>query len=79
MGNKYMLISVCDREILTEVFNSLEDAQNCMHKEMTEWANVDPESFHNMEYEESDFGFGEWSAWANGRCDYDWYIACIGG
>lgn len=79
MDNKYILISVCDREILTEVFNSLAEAQTCMYKEMMEWANIDPGAFHSVEYEESDFGFGEWSAWANGRCDYDWRIICIGG
>lgn len=78
MDNKYMLISVCDREILTEIFSTFAEAQACMHKEMEEWTNIESEIFQNTEYEESDFGFGEWSAWANGRCDYNRRIICIG-
>lgn len=31
---KYMLISVCDREILTEQFDTKEEAQETMHREL---------------------------------------------
>lgn len=82
MDNIYILISVCDREILTETFKSLHTAQKQMHKEMIEWAGVDSEVFSNIEYEDVDFnfGFGEIEAWANtNNCDYDWRIISIGG
>lgn len=76
----YVLISVCDREILAETFKSLPEAQQQMHNEMSEWADVDPMVFsNNNEYEDDDFGFGEWSAWANTNSDFDWRILCIGG
>lgn len=32
MAKKYMLISVCDREILTEQFNTKKEAQEAMHR-----------------------------------------------
>lgn len=79
MGSVYILISVCDREILIETFKTHLHAQKQMHNEMVEWANLDPSIFSNAEFETDDFGFGEWSAWANGKHEYDWRICCIGG
>lgn len=64
MNDKYMLISVCDREILTEKFETLELAQETMHKEMIEQGKVPEEIFENDEYEDTEGGFGEYCAWA---------------
>lgn len=74
--SKFILISVCDREILTEVFDSHNEALTQRNKEMIEWAHVPEEVFrkYNEKYEESDFGFDEYQAWANDRCDFDWLI-----
>lgn len=60
MDNKYILISVCDREILTEVFNTLAEAQACMHKEMIEWVSIAPECSiaRNMKKAISDLASG---------------------
>jgi len=75
---KFILISVCDRAIVTEVFDSMEEATAQRNKEMTEWAHVPSDFFdQHDEYEESDFGFGKYEAWANDRCDLDWLIVEI--
>lgn len=72
--SRFILISVCDREIMTEIFDSYEEAVVQRNKEMVEWARVPEEAFSDEEYEESDFGYGKYQAWANDRCDYDWLI-----
>ena len=80
MAKKYMLISVCDREILTEQFDTKEEAQETMHREMIEQGNVPEDIFDNEEYEDSDCGFGEYSAWANegiNHADFDWLIVAL--
>lgn len=76
----YMLISVCDREILTEQFDTLQEAHETMHREMVELGRVPEHIFDNVEYEDSDYGFGKWSAYANdgvNHADYDWLIVSL--
>ena len=81
--SKFILISVCDREIMTEVFDSYEEARAQRNKEMIEWARVPEEAFRDEECEEigdeieDSFGFGKYEAWANARCDLDWLIVEI--
>ena len=81
--SKFILISVCDREIMTEVFDSYEEARAQRNREMIEWARVPEEAFHDGAEErekiddEDSFGYGKFEAWANDRCDYDWLIAEI--
>lgn len=80
MAKKYMLISVCDREILTEQFDTKEEAQETMHREMIEQGKVPEDIFDNEEYEDGDCGFGEYSAWANdglNHSDFDWLIVAL--
>lgn len=75
---KFMLISVADREILTERFTSLKDAQAQMHTEMIQWGRVQEEIFEAEEYDGGyDYGFSELGGWANdgiNHADYDWLI-----
>lgn len=80
MDNQYMLITVCDREILTERFSTKKEAQKIMHREMVKWGNVPRDIFENEEYEDQSCGFGEYSAWANDGIDHanlDWLIVRI--
>ena len=84
---RYLLVSVCDREFLTEQFTSLREAQDAMHQEMIEWGRVPREEFDGCETTEdsketSDYGFGKWSAWANdgvNHANLDWLIVQIRG
>lgn len=79
--SKFILISVCDREIMTEVFDSYSDALAQRNKEIIEWANVPEKAFADDEYEEigdnDSFGFTKYEAYANDRCDFDWLIVEI--
>lgn len=80
MAKKYMLISVCDREILTEQFDTKEEAQEAMHREMIEQGKVPEDIFDTEECEDFDYGFGEDSAWANdgiNHADFDWLIVAL--
>lgn len=77
MTHKFMLISVGDREILTECFLTIEDAQRQMHEEMIQWGRVPEEIFEDDECDDSMYGFGELCGWANdgiNHTDYDWLI-----
>lgn len=79
-GNKYILISVHDREILTEIFNTQKEAQEAMHKEMVEWGKVPEGIFQEEEYDDGDCGFCSYQAYANdgnNHTDYDWLIVEI--
>lgn len=80
MAKEYMLISVCDRDILTERFNTKEEAQESMHSEMIEWGKVPKEVFSEEEYDDGDFGFGEYSAYVNDGANHanlDWLIVAL--
>ena len=76
---KYLLISVAGREILTEQFDTLENAQKTMHEELIQWGHIPEECLKQKEYEDEfgNFGFGEYGGWANrglNNADYDWSI-----
>ena len=74
---EYMLISVCDREILVEQFNTHEEAFEQMKKEMIDFGQVDEEIFKEATYEDYDCGFGPYCGYANdgnNHGDYDWLI-----
>lgn len=80
MAKKYMLISVCDREILTEEFDTIQKAQETMHEEMIKQGKVPKDIFTQEEYEEGDYGFNDYCAWANdgvNHADYDWLIVAL--
>ena len=78
----YMLISVFEREILTEQFDTLEEAHARMMEELKEdfdkddWDEVANETLCD-DYE--DFGFGIDWAWSNldDDCNCDWKIVEI--
>ena len=66
----YMLITVCEREISTEKFKTMAEAQKAMEKELNEVTDT----------ENDEFELGEYSAWANtdgGDYNYDWEIVAI--
>lgn len=68
----YMLITVCEREISTEKFETMLEAQKAMKKELNEVTDTNEDG--------DDFELGEFSAWANadsGDCNYDWKIVAI--
>lgn len=80
MAKRYMLISVCDREIMTEQFDTKEKAQESMHKEMIEFGEVPEEIFNEQEYDDGDCGFGEYSAYVTdgaNHADFDWLIVAL--
>ena len=83
MIDTYMLISVCDREILTRRLKTLEKARNTMHEEMRERGLVPEDAFDVANGAETDkYGFGEMYGWANdgiGHADFDWQIVSLGG
>ncbi len=75
-----MLISVCGREILTELFPTIQDAQRTMHQEMEEWGGVDSSVFTATELDGGDFGFGPYGGYLNDGAnhdDYDWLIVQV--
>ena len=77
---KYMLISACGREILTELFPTIEEAQGTMHQEMEDWGGVDSSVFTATELDGGDFGFGPYGGYLNDRVnheDYDWLIVQV--
>ncbi len=85
---KFVLISVSDRAISTQTFDTLEDAQERMHEEMLE-SGVPEEAFvvfdgeNEFACEEAfncnheDYEVSEMGGWANGRTDDDWLIVPV--
>ena len=78
-ADKFMLISVCDREILTERFPTIKAAQDQMYKEMVEWGGISEKDFLSgaEEYEECDFGYHKYGGYVNdgnNHADLDWLI-----
>ena len=82
----YLLISVCEREIMTEEFGSYTEAKEQRDKEMLEACLGDEEELrealeNETEYESGgSFGFDEWRAYVNGHDNWDWAIvpvACL--
>lgn len=79
MDNRYMLISVCDREILTEIFKTKEEAQKAMHEEMIN-SGAPQEIFLENEYDDGDVGFGEYEAYVSdgvNHANFDWLIVAL--
>lgn len=76
-----MLISVCGREILTEVFKSFEEAHAQMMDEFCRYGRIEPSDCTETESEcDSEFGYCEWNAYVNDGInheDYDWLIVKI--
>lgn len=78
----YMLISVYERNIFTELFGTLENAQVRMHEEMIADAGVSKDIFCEEEYDDGDCGFDTYSAYVNdgkNHDNYDWLIVQLGG
>lgn len=77
---RYMLISVGDREILTEIFPTKLEAQEQMHREMIQYGNV-PEDFFNSAEENElpcEYAYGPDCAYSNGgHQELDWLIVEI--
>lgn len=67
-GKKYVLVSVCDRDIATAIFDTKEAAYNAMKKEYKE-ACSDPDSADGEITDESAY-LNE----GNNHADYDWKI-----
>lgn len=84
MAYRYLLVSVCDREIFTEKFESREAAWKTMISELKDALRCEPEDdsiFLMDEYEDDgNFGFGVWSAYVNdgvGHGEFDWRIVAL--
>lgn len=75
---KYMLITVIEREILTEQFETFEEAHNQMMKEFCEAAMVDPADCTEEESEcDEEFGYCKWNAYVSdglNHNNFDWII-----
>lgn len=86
---RFMLITVCDREISTEIFPKFDDARKEMKTQFMECFNVthfvsmqddDDIDFEKDCYSDDDYGWGKTSAWYNegpNHADYDWKIVEI--
>lgn len=77
--NKYMLISVCEREIMTELFRNFQDAQQTMLEELRDQAkqkDVEVDITLGLVNDEELYGYGGDWAWSNVDDDYycDWKI-----
>ena len=74
----YLLITVIDREILTEQFQEYDHARKVLIQEMRiACPDIPLEVFLNEEYDDGEFGFGHDRAYVNdgvNHADYDWAI-----
>lgn len=80
MEKKYMLISVCERDIMVERFDTLEEARQAMRDEMIDWGNVSEEIFAEDHYEDDDCAFNGMSAYVTDGANHnnlDWLIVCL--
>lgn len=75
---KYMLVSVCDREILIETFDTMEEGERQMKKEMEE-AGIPSQMLNAYkEYEEAyEYAFYKNGGYYNGRYEWDWLLTAI--
>ena len=74
----YVLITVCERDIWTRTFTTLEEAQSKMRLEMMEDAGVSPNMVNDKTAEVyDDFEIGKYGGWANMRENWDWSIEVI--
>ncbi len=73
----YLLVSVCDREIVTEQFPTFEMARGQMMKEMheadpdTDYAGMEAEEWEDADYTA---GFHEYGGYVNAMAENDWLI-----
>lgn len=82
ISRPYLLISVCDGEILTERYRRLEDAQKCMLEELCDASRQTLEDLPDeKEYEDEDYEYGysciDNSAYVRegvNHSNYDWRI-----
>ncbi len=93
MAKNYMLITVENREIMTEQFYTVEEAREVMHAEMREWGGVPQEIFdvfreefppevfdaYPEEYASGDFGYSDYGGFAKGKNgeQLDWSIVAL--
>lgn len=84
--SKFILISVCNRDILTEQFDTYEAARKQMLTELLEWGRIDvPDEIPaaallGNEYtaEDDTFGFWKYGGYANtSKSELDWSIVEI--
>lgn len=86
----YLLISVYEREILTEQFSTLRSANAAMKEEMIRNSDSEVRCFveelvgdtdnWKTEYDDGSFGFGVYEGYMNddvGRRQADWHIAPV--
>lgn len=76
MAKQYMLISVIEREIMTELFDTLQEAQGTMRYEMQQ-AGIPVKVLNEGEYDNGDYGFGEDCGYITDGLygsNYDWRI-----
>ena len=77
--NNFMLISVCEREIITEQFSTFESARTQMLKELNEELekrDIEALQIDNLVDDEEEYGLGRDWAWSNvdDDCLCDWKI-----
>ncbi len=79
MAKNYMLITVEDREIMTEQFDTVEAAREVMHEEMKMWCGIPQEIFdaYPEEYCCDDFAYGAAGGFAQGEKELDWSIVAL--
>ena len=64
-GTKFMLISVCERNILTEIFDTKKEAQKAMHEEMKIQGKISEEIFQEEEFDDGSCGFCSYQGYVN--------------
>lgn len=81
MRKQYLLISVVNRCISVDVFDTHQEAAKAMHEYMQENGGIDAEVFDGgwgQEYEGEYFGFSMWGGYVNlDKYDMDWVIVEI--
>lgn len=76
----YILISVREREILTEKFPSLKAAQKAMHEEMRIQGKISEEVFQEEEFDDGNCGFCAYQGYVNDGINgdnWDWLIVAL--
>ena len=73
----YLLVTVAERDIMTERFDSFSEAHNQMLQELSDFGRVDDSLLVADEYDNGEFGYSKDSAYANdgvNHDNYDWRI-----
>lgn len=78
---RYMLVTVIEREILTEIFDTYDDAYKTMLNELQQYGGIQGEHLNADEAEAPDsWGYCKWNAYLNdgsNHDNYDWLIVQI--